>query len=218
MGKDRRTDKKEENEALGKKADKFGKKGDGKVDTTQTIDKSWTHQTVRHILSQKQSVAIKISEEIHDGKISFNEAAFQYSEDKAGAHGLLGDKAQNEVCARACLTGHTPQAAPKRPMLMLGARRCGHAQRLLLPACNCAARPAVLGCIAHVQGGRLAARAGQDSMGLAPHHGAGADNQEEEVGGYGHESGWPSARGAGAGRVGAHSHQSGAERAEFPSV
>jgi hypothetical protein len=46
---------------------------------------------------QKQSEALRISDEIHNGKISFNEAAFQFSEDKAGAHGLLGDKAQNEV-------------------------------------------------------------------------------------------------------------------------
>tara|TARA_B110001452_G_C15126980_1_gene392728 strand:+ start:406 stop:699 length:294 start_codon:yes stop_codon:yes gene_type:complete len=44
-----------------------------------------------------QSEAIRISEEIHADKISFNEAAFNYSEDKAGAHGLLGDKAQNEL-------------------------------------------------------------------------------------------------------------------------
>ena len=100
-GKDRRQDKKEEAEALGKKADKFGKKGDGKVDPKQGPDKSFTHQTCRHILVQKQSEAIRIRDEIHEGKISFNEAAFQFSEDKAGAHGLLGDKAQNEVRALA---------------------------------------------------------------------------------------------------------------------
>lgn len=135
MGKDRRKEKAEEDEALGKKADKYGKKGDGKIDATQKQDKSWTHQTVRHILVQKQSEAIRISEEIHAGKISFNEAAFQYSEDKAGAHGLLGDKAQNEVRAR--FFGHTPDRAQQAPDLhtrcpMPYARCRGHAQHLLL--------------------------------------------------------------------------------------
>ena len=57
MGKDRRKEKVEEDDSLGKKADKYGKKGDGKVDTTQKQDKSWTHQTVRHILVQKQVCA-----------------------------------------------------------------------------------------------------------------------------------------------------------------
>lgn len=98
MGKDRRKDKAEEEESLGKKADKFGKKGDGKKDpAAPQSEKSFSHQTCRHILVQKQSEAIRISEEIHNGKITFNEAAFKYSEDKAGAHGLLGDKAQHEV-------------------------------------------------------------------------------------------------------------------------
>lgn len=73
--------------------------GDGKIAAGANAkqEKSFTHQTCRHILVQKQSEALRISQEIHDGKISFNEAAFQFSEDKAGAHGLLGDKAQNEV-------------------------------------------------------------------------------------------------------------------------
>jgi parvulin-like peptidyl-prolyl isomerase len=99
MGKDRRKERAEEDEALGKQADKFGKKGDGKIkpEQNQGPNKSFTHQTCRHILVQKQSEAIRISEEIHNGNISFNEAAFKYSEDKAGAHGLLGDKAQNEL-------------------------------------------------------------------------------------------------------------------------
>ena len=51
----------------------------------------------RHILVQKQSEALRISEEIHNGKITFNEAAFHHSEDKAGAHGLLGWKSQGEL-------------------------------------------------------------------------------------------------------------------------
>jgi parvulin-like peptidyl-prolyl isomerase len=46
---------------------------------------------------QKQSQALQIRDEIHEGKITFNEAAFKYSEDKAGAHGLLGWKSQGEL-------------------------------------------------------------------------------------------------------------------------
>ena len=86
-------------DSLGKKVDKWGKGGDGKkeVGAAAPPEKSWTHQTVRHILSQKMSDAVRISEEIHNGEIGFNEAAFKYSEDKAGAHGLLGDKAANEL-------------------------------------------------------------------------------------------------------------------------
>lgn len=98
MGKDRRKEKDATDEALGKEKDKFGKKGNGKIAEGSAKDvKSFTHQTCRHILVQKQSEALRISDEIHNGKISFNEAAFQFSEDKAGAHGLLGDKAQNEL-------------------------------------------------------------------------------------------------------------------------
>ena len=96
MGKDRRKEIKEEDESLGKKQDKWGKAGDGKKDAN-AADKSFTHQTVRHILVQKMSDATRISEEIHNGKISFNEAAFKYSQDKAGAHGLLGEKSQQEL-------------------------------------------------------------------------------------------------------------------------
>ena len=98
MGKDRRKDKEDEDDSLGKKKDKHGKKGDGTKAPTQGPDKSFSHQECRHILVQKQSDALRISEMIHDGKITFNEAAFQHSEDKAGAHGLLGWKAQHEVC------------------------------------------------------------------------------------------------------------------------
>ena len=72
-------------------------KGDGKRDPNNKEERGFTHQKVRHILVEKQSEALRISEEIHNGKISFNEAAFKYSEDKAGAHGLLGEKAQNEL-------------------------------------------------------------------------------------------------------------------------
>ena len=97
MGKDRRKEKADEDEALGKQADKFGKKGDGKKKADEKDDKSFSHQSVRHILVQKQSEALRISKEIHDGAITFNEAAFKYSEDKAGAYGLLGEKAQHEL-------------------------------------------------------------------------------------------------------------------------
>ena len=97
MGKDRRKEKEEEDESLGKQKDKFGKKGDGKVKDTQGQKKSFSHQKVRHILVQKQSEALRIRDEIHEGKISFNDAAYKYSEDKAGAYGLLGWKSQPEV-------------------------------------------------------------------------------------------------------------------------
>lgn len=98
MGKDRRKEKAEEDESLGKKKDKFGKKGDGKKEQNSGPEKTFSHQTCRHILVQKQSEALRISTEIHEGRITFNEAAFKFSEDKAGAYGLLGDKAQHEVC------------------------------------------------------------------------------------------------------------------------
>jgi hypothetical protein len=173
MGKDRRKDKAEEDEALGKQKDKYGKKGDGKIDPkakTAKEEKSFTHQTCRHILVQKQSEALRISQEIHEGKISFNEAAFKYSEDKAGAHGLLGDKAQNEVRGVPCRT--------------LGIERTPFCPACTLPPSATiarAARPGFLGGGAHMQGGRLAARACEDAVGLAPDHGAGALDEEEEV-------------------------------------
>ena len=97
MGKDRRKEKAEVDESLGKAADKYGKKGDGKKAADAKEEKSFSHQSVRHILVQKQSEALRISKEIHDGAITFNEAAFKYSEDKAGAYGLLGEKAQSEL-------------------------------------------------------------------------------------------------------------------------
>eukprot|EP00966_Prymnesium_polylepis_P016262 375182-Prymnesium_polylepis.1 len=50
------------------------------------------------------------------------------------------------------------------------------ARRCLDPA-----RSRLLGGGADVQGGRLASRAGQDTVGLASHHGAGEAHQEEEV-------------------------------------
>lgn len=98
MGKDRRKEKEETDESLGKSKDKFGKKGDGKK-VPQKDEKSFSHQECRHILLEKQSEALRIVDEIHDGKITFNEAAFKYSQDKAGAYGLLGWKSQGEVHA-----------------------------------------------------------------------------------------------------------------------
>ena len=88
---------------------------------------------------------------------------FKFSEDKAGAYGLLGDKAQHEVSTR---RPDSPGAgAPREPA----------------PPCPLAsaARPRLLGRGAHVQGGRLASRAREDAVGLAPHHGPGADHEEE---------------------------------------
>jgi len=100
MGKDRRVEKKEVDESLGKKGDKFGQKGDGKIVPQQGPDKSFSHQECRHILVEKQGEALRISEEIHEGKITFNEAAFKYSMDKAGAFGLLGWKNVAQVRGR----------------------------------------------------------------------------------------------------------------------
>ena len=170
MGKDRRKDKEDTDEALGKQKDKYGKKGDGKKDPVAVKEeKSFTHQTCRHILVQKQSEALRISQEIHDGKITFNEAAFKHSEDKAGAYGLLGDKSQAEVQAPAwakyshsrscCIPALTP------------ARR----------ACTLAARSGLLGGSPDLQGGRLASRASEDAVGVAHNHGAGSSNKEKEV-------------------------------------
>ena len=42
MGKDRRKEKAGEDDSLGKKSDKFGKKGDGKMAPTQGPDKART--------------------------------------------------------------------------------------------------------------------------------------------------------------------------------
>ena len=100
MGKDRRKEKEALDESLGKAKDKFGKKGDGKKDPSNPSakdEKPFSHQECRHILVEKQSEALRIVDEIHEGKISFNEAAFKYSQDKAGAHGLLGWKCQAEL-------------------------------------------------------------------------------------------------------------------------
>ena len=98
MGKDRRKQRADEDEALGKAADKFGKKGDGTLKVgDKGADKSFSHQECRHILVQKQGEALRIRDMIHEGKIEFNEAAFQFSADKAGARGLLGWKSEGEL-------------------------------------------------------------------------------------------------------------------------
>lgn len=168
MGKDRREEKKVEQESLGKKADKFGKKGDGKIAVTQGPDKSFSHQECRHILLQKQSDAMRISEEIHNNKITFNEAAFKYSEDKAGAHGLLGWKSQAEVCEPICPA--------------LARQQCPDGSADVPPARGGAAGSGLLEGRVDMQRGRLVARARQDTVGMALDHGAGTQDAKKEVG------------------------------------
>ena len=179
MGKDRRKEKADEDDSLGKKSDKFGKKGDGKMAPTQGPDKararhrssadgdrahlraltvgcirsrvaqSFSHQECRHILVQKQSEALRIRDLIHDGKMSFNEAAFQFSEDKAGAHGLLGWKSQGEVRrgqrSALALRAHASRAALTLqrvgwPRLRSSTRTFGRRRSRARRATGCASR------------------------------------------------------------------------------
>ena len=54
---------------------------------------------------EKHAKALEILEIIQTGKMTFNEAAREYSIDKAGRSGLLGWKRKNEldpVCLHAC--------------------------------------------------------------------------------------------------------------------
>uniref|UniRef100_A0A7S0V7B3 Peptidyl-prolyl cis-trans isomerase n=1 Tax=Hemiselmis tepida TaxID=464990 RepID=A0A7S0V7B3_9CRYP len=52
---------------------------------------------VRHILVEKHGKAAEIIEIIKSGKMGFNEAAREYSMDKAGKSGLLGWKRKPEL-------------------------------------------------------------------------------------------------------------------------
>eukprot|EP01059_Diplonema_ambulator_P020464 TRINITY_DN34268_c0_g1_i1.p1 TRINITY_DN34268_c0_g1~~TRINITY_DN34268_c0_g1_i1.p1 ORF type:complete len:123 (+),score=52.71 TRINITY_DN34268_c0_g1_i1:46-414(+) len=52
---------------------------------------------VRHILVEKHGQALDILKEINEGKISFNEAARNYSQDKAGRSGLIGWRRKTEL-------------------------------------------------------------------------------------------------------------------------
>ena len=52
---------------------------------------------VRHILMEKHSDSVKVLEKIKNGELPFNEAARQFSMDKAGKCGLLGWKTKGEL-------------------------------------------------------------------------------------------------------------------------
>ncbi|KAK3276284.1 hypothetical protein CYMTET_15631 [Cymbomonas tetramitiformis] len=86
MGKDRvqAKDKDAKGKNKGKEAEVEKEKG---VDSMEC----------RHILVEKQKTAIEIIEKIYMGKFTFNEAAREYSIDKAGRSGLLGWKRKTEL-------------------------------------------------------------------------------------------------------------------------
>jgi NIMA-interacting peptidyl-prolyl cis-trans isomerase 4 len=86
MGKDK---KKEDPKGGGKK----GGKDDKKDEKSKGVDS----MEVRHILVEKHAKALEILEIIQTGKMTFNEAAREYSIDKAGRSGLLGWKRKNEL-------------------------------------------------------------------------------------------------------------------------
>eukprot|EP00667_Euglena_gracilis_P032523 EG_transcript_50077 len=85
MGKDK---KKEE------KPEKGAKKPEPKADAKS---KGVDSMEIRHILVEKYQPAVDIIAEITSGKKTFNEAARDYSIDKAGRSGLLGWKRKNEL-------------------------------------------------------------------------------------------------------------------------
>eukprot|EP00668_Euglena_longa_P045209 GGOE01060843.1.p1 GENE.GGOE01060843.1~~GGOE01060843.1.p1 ORF type:complete len:132 (+),score=60.22 GGOE01060843.1:30-398(+) len=86
MGKDKKKEEKPEKGA--------GKKPEPKADTKS---KGVDSMEIRHILVEKYQPAVDIINEINSGKKTFNEAAREYSIDKAGRSGLLGWKRKNEL-------------------------------------------------------------------------------------------------------------------------
>lgn len=91
MGKNK--GKKEE----GSKEGKGGKGKAGKEEPPPPQTKGVQAMEIRHILVEKQKSALEILEAITSGKITFNEAARQFSLDKAGRSGLLGWKRKDEL-------------------------------------------------------------------------------------------------------------------------
>jgi len=91
MGKDRRKEKVETDESLGKEQDKYGKKGDGKIKPEQHSgpSKSFTHQKCRHILVQKQGEALRISKAVHEQATNvsnlYSHLLFMLAHERAGA-------------------------------------------------------------------------------------------------------------------------------------
>eukprot|EP00755_Sulcionema_specki_P005391 Sspe_Gene.32649::Locus_15987_Transcript_1_1_Confidence_1.000_Length_555::g.32649::m.32649/K09579/PIN4; peptidyl-prolyl cis-trans isomerase NIMA-interacting 4 len=84
MGKTKGPAKTEKGGGNKKKDDKGDEKG---VDSME----------VRHILCEKHSQALDVLNQINAGKITFNEAARTYSQDKAGRSGLIGWKRKGEL-------------------------------------------------------------------------------------------------------------------------
>ena len=72
-------------------------KGKGKDDKKDDKTPGVHSMEVRHILCEKHGKALEVLKMIDEGKISFNEAAREYSQDKAGRSGLIGWKARNEL-------------------------------------------------------------------------------------------------------------------------
>ena len=71
-------------------------KGKGKEEPKKD-EKAIDSQEVRHILSEKHGQAVDILKMINEGKITFNEAARTYSQDKAGRSGLIGWRRKTEL-------------------------------------------------------------------------------------------------------------------------
>eukprot|EP01063_Lacrimia_lanifica_P022450 TRINITY_DN30038_c0_g1_i1.p2 TRINITY_DN30038_c0_g1~~TRINITY_DN30038_c0_g1_i1.p2 ORF type:complete len:125 (+),score=70.61 TRINITY_DN30038_c0_g1_i1:57-431(+) len=91
MGKNKKADEKE-----GKK----GTKSKNERANEKMGDKGVSAMEVRHILVEKHAFAVEVLKDIDDGKITFNEAARQHSQDKAGRSGLLGWRTRNELDAQ----------------------------------------------------------------------------------------------------------------------
>ncbi|KAG8470915.1 hypothetical protein KFE25_009336 [Diacronema lutheri] len=90
MGKDKRQKGEEE-------LPKGVKVGAGKAVTPAAPAKGVAAMEIRHILVEKQKLALEVLELIAVGKKQFNEAAREFSLDKAGRSGLLGWKRRDEL-------------------------------------------------------------------------------------------------------------------------
>jgi hypothetical protein len=89
MTKDKRKQQQEEE-------DKGKGKGKGKQPEPAPL-KGVQAMEIRHILVEKQKLSLEIIEMIQLGKKTFNEAAREFSLDKAGRSGLLGWKRRDEL-------------------------------------------------------------------------------------------------------------------------
>lgn len=91
-----------------KKADEGEAKGKGKAKEPEpsAAAKGVQAMEIRHILVEKQKLSLEVLEMIALGTKTFNEAARDFSIDKAGRSGLLGWKRRDELdpvlYARSC--------------------------------------------------------------------------------------------------------------------